>query len=110
MKPNAFSEATFKTFTHSFVTDRQEGPLSSCARSLSLSNRGQCHHIYFYLLVVVVVVGGSTYVLKCSVDCLCDALNVVVAVFLRILWKEQLTNFLIARVISIIPAAERLRN
>lgn len=78
--------------------------------ALSLSNRGQCHHIYFYLLVGVVVVGGSTYVLKCSVDCVCDALNVVVAVFLRILWKEQLTNFLIARVISIIPAAERLRN
>lgn len=39
---------------------------------------------------------GSTYILKCSVDCLRDAPDVVVAVFLRILWKEQLANFLIA--------------
>lgn len=30
--------------------------------------------------------------LKCSVDCLRDAADVVVAVFLRILWKQQLTK------------------
>lgn len=33
-----------------------------------------------------------TYMLKCSVDCLRDAADVVVAVFLRILWKQQLTK------------------
>lgn len=37
--------------------------------------------------------GGGTYVLECSVDCLRHAPDVVVAVFLRILCKEQLANF-----------------
>lgn len=74
---------------------------------LSLTNRGQYHRIYFYLLQCEL--GLGTYILECSVDCLRDAPDVVVAGFLWILWKQQLTNFLIAGFISIIPAGGRMR-
>lgn len=92
-------EATFQTSTRSFViTERRRRGAAFILCSHSPSNRGQCHHISYYLLVLVVLVrrgrrGGGTYILKCSVDCLRHAPDVVVAVFLRILCKEQLANF-----------------
>lgn len=56
----------------------------------SPSNRWQHHHIYFYHPQFEL--NWVTYILKCSVDCLRDAPDVLVAVFLRILWKQQLTK------------------
>lgn len=58
--------------------------------TLCLSNRGQCHRRHFNLLSIWL---RGTYIFKCSVDCLCHAFDVLMAVFLGMFWGKMKSIF-----------------